>query len=95
MLDGPWRAPHDLVWTRYPDSEDWAVFNPQSGDVHLVTASAYFLWQTIATSNEITTGKLLAALADHVQMPLEADLITAADQTLQFMDRAGLITPNI
>jgi len=95
MYEGPWRAPHDLVWTRYADSEDWAVFNPQSGDVHLLTASAHFLWQTIAAGNHITTDQLLAALADHVQMPLDADLITAADQTLQFMDRAGLIAPNI
>lgn len=93
MLECSWRVPTDLVWTRYDDSDDWAVFNPQSGDVHLVTASARFLWETIATSDRIATGELLTAVADHIEVAADGDLIAATDQTLQFMDRAGLIVP--
>jgi len=95
MLECSWRVPSDLVWTRYDDSDDWAVFNPQSGDVHLLTASARFLWQTIAANNQMVTRDLLAALADHIDAAIDDDLITAADQTLEFMDRVGLITPNL
>jgi PqqD family protein of HPr-rel-A system len=92
MHPGPWRAATDLVWTRYDDSSDWAVFNPRSGDVHLLTDAARFLWQSIA-ERELATRQLLTALAAHVDRPVDDDLSSAATDTLAFMDHAGLITP--
>lgn len=92
MFPGPWRAATDLMWTRYDDSSDWAVFNPRSGDVHLLTDAARFLWQSIA-DRKLTTPDLLTALAAHVNRPVDDDLSSAATDTLAVMDRAGLITP--
>lgn len=95
MHEGPWRVAHDLVWTRYADSDDWAVFNPRSGDVHLVTASAHFLWQSIADRRGVTSAELLVGLAAHIRMPLDEGLSSVAGDTMAFMDRAGLIVPDI
>jgi PqqD family protein of HPr-rel-A system len=95
MHDGRWRASTDLVWTRYDDCTDWTVFNPRSGDVHLLTESARFLWQRIAETDRLTTVQLLDALAAQIAIPLDSELIGVAGQTLEFMDRAGLITPDV
>lgn len=95
MHEGPWRAATDLVWTRYADSDDWAVFNPRSGDVHLLTASARFLWQSIDDRTAVATRELLALLASHVGLTIDGELSSVAADTLAFMDHAGLITPDI
>jgi PqqD family protein of HPr-rel-A system len=92
-----WRAAEHLVWTHYDDSEDWVVFHPQSGDVHLLTASAHLLWTLIYDEQACTVPALVAALAEASGRPLDglaSDELTAATrETLAFMDRAGLIQP--
>ena len=93
MHDGPWRAATDLVWTRFDDSPDSVVFNPRSGDVHLLTESARFLWQTIADRDHVPQRELLAALASHIGIAVDGDLVSVTTETLAFMDAAGLIVP--
>ena len=54
-----WRPAADPVWTHYPDSKDWVVFHPQSGDVCLVTSSAHLLWQLIGERQALTLNQTL------------------------------------
>ena len=100
-----WHAAADLVWTHYDDAEDWVVFHPQSGDVHLFTASAHLLWSLIFDERACTLPELVSALAaasdrlpgrlpDRLPDRLpEYDLTAATRETLAFMDRAGLVGP--
>lgn len=88
-----WGASGHLVWTHYDDSEDWVVFHPQSGDVHLLTASAHLLWNLILDERACTLPELVAALAAASGRPPDDDLAAATRETLAFMDRAGLVQP--
>jgi hypothetical protein len=103
--DERWQAARDLVWTHYDDSEDWVVFHPQSGDVHLLTASAHLLWTLIFDEQACTFRDLVSALAAASGRPLDSlsddlsdrlsndELTAATRETLAFMDRAGLVRP--
>jgi PqqD family protein of HPr-rel-A system len=95
--DERWQAVRDLVWTQYDDSEDWVVFHPRSGDVHLFTASAHLLWTLIFDEQACTLPALVAALAEASGRPLDGlandELTAATRETLAFMDRAGLVLP--
>ncbi len=92
MLIDRWRAAPDLVWTHYDDSDDWVVFNPRSGDVHLFTAPAHLLWQLV-DRGVASPEPLIAALASQTGRAADEPLTTAVRETLAFMDRAGLIAP--
>src|SRR5262249_12957293 len=83
-----WRAADDLIWTRYDDAEDWLVYNPASGDIHLLSDAGYRLWM-LTTTRSTTLDQLVSALA-HGSPPTEA-LAAAARESLAAMDRAGLI----
>jgi PqqD family protein of HPr-rel-A system len=88
-----WHATGDLVWTHYDDSKDWVVFHRQSGDVHLLTASAHLLWNLILDERACTLPELVAALAVALGRPPDDELTAATRETLAFMDRAGLVRP--
>lgn len=88
-----WYTAADLVWTHYPDSEDWVVFHPQSGDVSLVTSSAHILWQLIADSQAQTLTQLISALAVALGRAPDEELAAVTRDTLAFMDRGGLVRP--
>jgi PqqD family protein of HPr-rel-A system len=93
-MDGErWGPAADLVWTHYDDSEDWVVFHPQSGDVHLVTSSAHVLWQLIADDQTSTLDQLISTLAAALNRVPDAELTAVTRETLAFMDRAGLVRP--
>ena len=91
--DRRWRAATNLAWTHYDDADDWAVFHPQSGDVHLVTASAHLLWQLISDEQACTLSDLVAALALAAGRPVDDELTAATREALAFMDRSGLVLP--
>jgi PqqD family protein of HPr-rel-A system len=91
--DQRWRAAADLVWTRYDDSEEWVVFQPQSGDVYLLTSSAHALWTLVADGPPPTLNEIVSALAGALQRSADEELSTATRETLAFMDRAGLVRP--
>jgi len=44
-IERRWSAAPGLVWTQFDDSDEWVVFNPFSGDIHLLTPAAYELWR--------------------------------------------------
>jgi PqqD family protein of HPr-rel-A system len=88
-----WSATPGLVWTQFDDSDDWVVFNPFSGDIHLLTASAYALWQLTASFPPRSSPDLIEALASDAGYSADGDFLTSARETLAFMDRAGLIAP--
>ena len=69
------------------------VFHPQSGDVHLLTASAHLLWTLISDQRACTLPELVAALAEALDRPPDVELTAATRETLDFMDRAGLVRP--
>jgi PqqD family protein of HPr-rel-A system len=83
----------DLVWTRYHDADDWVVFHPQSGDVHLVTSAAHTLWTLIADGRACTRQQLVSALAGALNRAADDELAAVTTDTLAFMDRAGLVRP--
>jgi len=90
-----WRAAPHLVWTCYDDSDDWVVFDPRCGDVHLLSAAARVLWDLIDRSPSLSTSQLVAALADRLDRAADEELATVTCETLDFMDRAGLVTPEL
>ena len=91
--DQCWRPATDLVWTHYDDSEDWVVFHPQSGDVHLVTSAAHTLWSLIADGAAPTLRQLIPALAATLNRAPDDQIAAVTRDTLGFMDRAGLVRP--
>ena len=93
LTEHGWGPAADLVWTHYNDSEDWVVFHPQSGDVCLVTSSAYTLWKLIADGQSLTLNQLISALAAALERPQDEELASVTRDTLAFMDRAGLVRP--
>jgi len=93
VLTPRWNSAADLVWSSYDDSDDWVVFNPHSGDVHLLTASARTLWQIVDRSPRLTTMQVIDALASALSRPTDGELVAAVQDTIDFMDRAGLIAP--
>lgn len=89
-----WSATPGLVWSRFDDSDDdWIVFNPFSGDIHLLSASAYALWKLTTSSPPRSSPELIDALAVDSGYTADGDFLSSAQETLAFMDRAGLIAP--
>jgi PqqD family protein of HPr-rel-A system len=88
-----WSATAGLVWTQFDDSNDWVVFNPFSGDIHLLSASAYGLWKLTTSSPPRSSADLIDALAADTGHTAAGDFLSSAQETLAFMDRAGLIAP--
>ena len=93
MLTPRWHSARDLLWTRYDDSDDWVVFNPRSGDVHLLTASAHLLWQLMEQVAPLSTDHLVTALASALTRSVDEEFAAAVRDAIDFMDRAGLIAP--
>jgi PqqD family protein of HPr-rel-A system len=83
----------NLVWATYDDSDEWVVYHPASGDVHLLSASAHRLWTLVADDHIDAVEDLVAALAADIGRPVDAELTGAAVSALDFMDRAGLLIP--
>jgi PqqD family protein of HPr-rel-A system len=93
-IDARWSATPGLVWTQFDDSDDWVVFNPFSGDIHLVSAAAYALWRLTTSPASRSTAELIEALSADAGCPtIDDEFTTSARQTLSVMDRAGLIAP--
>jgi PqqD family protein of HPr-rel-A system len=92
-IDVRWSATRGLVWTQFDDSDDWVVFNPFSGDIHLVSASAYALWQLTTSPHPPSSDELIETLAAETRQAASSDFVASAHQTLAFMDGAGLIAP--
>jgi len=88
-----WSATPGLVWTQFNDSDDWVVFNPLSGDIHLLSASAYALWKLTTSFPPRSSPDLIEALASDAGYSADGDFLSSARETLAFMDRAGLIAP--
>ena len=88
-----WRPAADLIWTKFEDSSEWVVFNPASGDIHLLTAAAHRLWALLGDGELSDAESLAAALASERGAPVDDELIDVTRDTLTFFDGAGLIRP--
>ena len=88
-----WRPAPDLIWTTFEDSSDWVVFNPASGDIHLLTASARELLQILEQTASADAGALASQLAAGLNVEADAEFVAVTEETLTFLDRAGLIRP--
>jgi len=88
-----WKASNDLIWTQYDDGDEWVVYDPASGDVHLLTSSARVLWSLISKKSPQSNEDLAAALACELARPPDEQLVPMIQETLSAMDRAGLIRP--
>lgn len=87
-----WKASNDLIWTHYDDGDEWVVYDPASGDVHLLTSSAHVLWSLISKSPR-STADLAGALACELARSPDEQLKSMIQETVSAMDRAGLIRP--
>jgi PqqD family protein of HPr-rel-A system len=88
-----WEAPRDLIWTHYDDGDEWVVFDPSCGDVHLLTRSARVLWTLVSDERPHSLEDLVAAIAAELRCSPDERLITVTRETLAAMDRAGLVRP--
>jgi PqqD family protein of HPr-rel-A system len=92
-LDRRWVAASGLVWTQFDDSDDWVVFNPFSGDIHLLSASAYALWRLATSSPPRSFESVIDALTAESPQMVDDRFVESARGTLAFMDHAGLVVP--
>jgi PqqD family protein of HPr-rel-A system len=88
-----WKASSDLIWTDYDDGDEWVVYDPASGDVHLLTSSARVLWSVISKKSPGSNEDLAGALACELALRPDEQLRSMIQETLSAMDRAGLIRP--
>jgi hypothetical protein len=88
-----WQAASGLIWTHYEDSEDWVVYNPASGDLHLLTDSAQRLWTLACAEPPRSVRELASALAVETASLPNDELSEATHAMVVFMDRAGLVHP--
>lgn len=88
-----WRVAPDVVWTHYDDGDDWVVYRPTSADIHHLTGSAHRLWTLVSTGPPFSSEDLAVKLAAELEHPPDEEFLTAARETLAFMDRVGLIYP--
>jgi PqqD family protein of HPr-rel-A system len=88
-----WKASNDLIWTQYDDGDEWVVYDPASGDVHLLTSSARVLWSLISKKSPQLNEDLAGALACELARSPDEQLMSMIQETLSAMDRAGLIRP--
>jgi len=91
--DWRWKVPNDLIWTQYDDGDEWVVYDPASGDVHLLTSSARVLWSLISKKSPQSDEDLVGALAGELRRSQDEQLTSMIRETLSAMDRAGLIRP--
>lgn len=88
-----WEGADHLIWTHYDDGDEWVVYDPASGDVHLLTASARNLWILVADRQPYSIEDLVAIVATQLRQPPDEELMAVTQDTLSSMDRAGLIRP--
>lgn len=87
-----WRVAPGLIWKQFSDSDNWVVYHPGSGDVHLMSPSARDLWALIESGQARTVPDLFAALRSRSDEPDER-LAQSIRSVLRTMDDAGLIDP--
>jgi PqqD family protein of HPr-rel-A system len=92
-VDPRWVAASGLVWTQFDDSDDWVVFNPLSGDIHLLSAPAYALWRLATSTPPLSFTDVIDALIAESPQMADARFVESARGTLAFMDSAGLVVP--
>lgn len=86
-----WRAADGLAWKKYDDSDEWIVFNPASGDIHLLSDSAHRLWILTGGDRPLTTEELIASLLSESGALGTDEFLVAARESIESMDRAGLV----
>jgi PqqD family protein of HPr-rel-A system len=80
-----WRTPCQLAWRRWDDADEWVVFNPASGHLHLLNEPAARLLRAIEASPAT-----LIELADRIDGRDDRDTLNALVASL---DALGLVEP--
>jgi PqqD family protein of HPr-rel-A system len=86
-----WSAATELVWTHYDDGDEWAVYNPFSADIHLLTGPARQLLALVSAGPPSSSEELATRLANELGRALDSELRTVTRETLELMDSAGLV----
>ena len=88
-----WRAADPNLVTRHWNGEDeWVVYSPRSGDVHLLNPAAHALLGVLA-AEALTAGELAQRLAAAGGRAADPEFRQAVDESLAALDQAGLIEP--
>ena len=91
--DPRWRAADPNLVTRHWNGEDeWVVYSPRSGDVHLLNEAANTLLGMLA-AEALTAGELVERLAAAAGRVPDLEFHHAVDQSLATLDQTGLVEP--
>jgi len=88
-----WVVSKRLVWTNYDDSDTWVAYNPDSANIHLLTASARTLWTVIEATPWSTLDELTGHFAAALGREADTEFAAATRDAVVSMDRMGLIEP--
>ena len=83
-----------LVTKHWNDEDEWVIFSPLSGDVHLLNSAAYQLLEALAEGPPMSAEALVAHLAGLAGRTPDAELEAAVATALTTLDSAGLIEPS-
>jgi PqqD family protein of HPr-rel-A system len=88
-----WRAADSrLVWRHWEGEDEWVVYSPRSGDVHLLNPAAHALLHALS-SESLTADELVRRLAAAAGRPPDQELSAAVATSLASLDEAGLVEP--
>jgi PqqD family protein of HPr-rel-A system len=88
-----WRSADSRLVTRHWDGEDeWVVYSPRSGDVHLLNAAAHNLLDVLSTES-LSSDELVKRLAEAAGRAADDELRQAVLESLASLDAAGLVEP--
>jgi PqqD family protein of HPr-rel-A system len=84
----------ELVVRAWPDESECVAFSPLSGDVHLLSQPARRLLRYVA-SGPLSFDALVDQLARDAGRTQDEGWVTAVEDALTALDRAGLIEPRV
>jgi len=82
----------NLAWRHWPGEEEWVAFSAVSADVHLLNEHARFLVER-CTREALSIDHLVIELSRHLGRPADQALSEAVKETVEALDRAGLLEP--
>lgn len=85
---------HEAVeWAQFDDTENFVAYNAAAGSFHLLTTSARRLLELACDGHARTFEQLVAVFAAESDVSPSADLRTTVRDTIETLDRAGIIRP--
>lgn len=72
---------------------DYVVYNPLSGDTHILDIATGELLKAVA-NERLPTGDLCRRLAEFLEVPNDVNMAQTVDRILKHLDELGLIEPD-